>query len=226
MKPILFNTDMVRAILDGRKTVTRRVVKGVENDWEFLQTEWNPAMTKVDRNGEEYPQEVEGFWATFEWDGLPEFPLIKAKYKPGDILYVRETWGTAFNTTGRTVGKFVYLADGDPLAPMLSMRWYPSIHMPRRAARLFLRVTDVRVERLQDVDEKTAMAEGACSTRGFIVSPENEYAPPPHTAVEDFRRIWDSTIKPKNRDLYGWEANPWVWVIEFERITKEEAMKT
>lgn len=208
MKPILFNTEMVRALLEGRKTVTRRVVKGVENDWEFLQTEWNPAMTKVDRNGEEYPQEVEGFWATFEWDGLPEFPLIKAPYQPGDNLYVREAWQQNYD------GSYSYRAkdmfEGEK-------GWRPSIHMPKEAARLFLRVTDVRVERLQNITMTGMLAEGVIPknvTGGQWQHWQNDYMKP----------TWDSTVKPKDRDKYGWAANPWAWVIEFERISKAEAL--
>ena len=94
----------------------------------------------------------------------------------------------------------------------------PSIHMPRAAARLFLRLTDVRVERLQNIDDDQAKEEGA----NFQVGIEEKMR---RSAIDRFAEIWDCTIKPKDRDLYGWAANPWVWVIEFERITKEEAMK-
>lgn len=96
--------------------------------------------------------------------------------------------------------------------------WHPSIHMPREAARLFLRVTSVRAERLQDVDEDQAIAEGA----NFHAGIEEKMR---RSAIDRFAEIWDSTVKPKDRDLYGWAANPWVWVIKFERISKEEAMK-
>lgn len=85
-------------------------------------------------------------------------------------------------------------------------RWHPSIHMPREAARLFLRVTDVRVERLKDMEPDGARKEGFWT-------------------YGDFMRAWDGLIRPKDRDLYGWNANPWVWVIEFKRISKEEAKK-
>ena len=124
-------------------------------------------------------------------------------YSPGDILYVRETFF-------RDVGRYLYKAnysdtekfyrDGKEVA----IKWRPSIHMPREAARIFLRVTDVRVERLQDIDDDGVAAEG------FEIG-----AP--------FDELWDSTIKKADHALYGWEANPWVWVIEFERISREEA---
>ncbi len=99
------------------------------------------------------------------------------------------------------------------------MPWRPSIHMPREAARIFLRVTDVRVERLQRICER---GRRSAHNEGFI----NDISLAEGTgksATEHFSEFWDSTIKPKDRALYGWEANPWVWVIEFERISREEA---
>lgn len=85
-------------------------------------------------------------------------------------------------------------------------KWHPSIHMPKEAARLFLRVADVRVEQLQDIDDDGVVAEGM-------------------EIGAHFDELWDSTIKPANRPIYGWAANPWVWVIEFERISEEAALE-
>lgn len=144
--------------------------------------------------------------------------MRKVPYRPGDILYVRETWA-AWSRTYGAVPVLYYKADGD--APD-GIKWRPSIHMPREAARIFLRVTDVRVERLQDITEEQARAEGAIDNRHFLHSPDNEYETL-HSAREHFAGIWDSTIKPADHDLYGWDANPWVWVIEFEQISREEA---
>lgn len=93
--------------------------------------------------------------------------------------------------------------------------------MPKEAARIFLKVTDVRIERLQDITEDGAKAEGAIDNRGFIHSPDNEYDRI-HTAREHFTGIWNSTIKKSELDHYGWNANPWVFVIEFIRIDKPE----
>lgn len=185
MKPILFNTDMVRAIRAGHKTVTRRVVTPRHCDSAF---------------------------------NVP----CKPPYRPGDTLYVRETWA-AWSRTYGAVPVLYYKADGD--APD-GIKWRPSIHMPREAARIFLRVTDVRVERLQDITEEQARAEG-CSPIMITIDvekPDNEKEWHEWgSALPGFIQIWDSTIKPADHDLYGWDANPWVWVIEFEQISREEA---
>ncbi len=172
MTPILFNTDMVQAILENRKTTTRRVAGRRR----------------------------------------------KAPCRPGDILYVRETWAEGADG-------FEYRADH---AASDGRGWRPSIHMPKQAARIFLRVTSVRLKRLQKISDADAWEEGAegvscdcedeifcsrCYNTGWIRSPRSE-----------FIRIWDSTLKSADRALYGWAANPWVWVIEFHRISREEAI--
>lgn len=177
IKPILFNTDMVRAILDGRKSCTRRVMK---------------------------PQ------PTGEYARI--FAEI-APYQPGDILYVRETFAQ--------VAKHIFWYRADNAEYTKNILWKPSIHMSKEAARIFLKVTDVRIERLQDITEDGVKAEGAIDNRGFIHSPDNEYDRI-HTAREHFTGIWNSTIKKSELDHYGWNANPWVFVIEFIRIDKPE----
>lgn len=182
MKSILFNTEMVRATLDARKTTIRRVVKKSTVD-KFVLSQDGRLLGNFNADCPE--------WGTY--------PTIDdAPYCPGDILYVRETWCQPAAHT------FWYKAD----SPVQNVLWRPSIHMPREAARIFLRVTDVRVERLQDITDEQAEKEGC-----------NDYT---STAL-GFFDVWDSTIKPKDRDLYGWDANPWVWGIEFERINREEA---
>ena len=192
--PILFNTDMVRAILDGRKTVTRRLVK---HDVDAI---LNSPYHK------EHP-EVE--------DKQIIRKLCMPPYQPGDILYVRETWSEL------SFG-YVYKADGENIDHLGNViKWHPSIHMPKEAARIFLKVKDVRVERLQEITEEQAKAEGAIDNRGFIHSPDNEYDSI-HSAKEHLKQIWNSTIKKSDLDRYGWDANPWVWVIEFERCEKPE----
>ena len=144
--------------------------------------------------------------------------------KPGDILWVRETWH-------KDAGRYMYLANYSKDEKFyrngqeVEIRWSPSIHMPKTAARIFLRVKDVRVERLQDMTEEQAEKEG-CSAGRFHITcgPFGNCDEPPEDfdAVEDFQRVWDSTIKPADHDKYGWDANPWVWVIEFERCEKPE----
>lgn len=200
IKPILFNTEMVRAILDGRKGATRRIVKGfIPDDAVWGYTAFTPKGYISCRG-------------TFA-DGYGE-KIFKLPCETGDILYVRETWKKAPNG-------YYYYEDWQKDDIAYVTKWKPSIHMPKEAARIWLKVTDVKIERLQDVTEDGAKAEGAIDNRGFIHSPENEYDRI-HTAREHFIRIWNSTIKKSNLNRYGWDASPWVWVIEFERCEKPE----
>ena len=190
-RPILFNTEMVRAIFDGRKTCTRRLVK-------FLPGE-NPQWTG-------YIKDV-----LMLYNGKNEPCIRKAPCQPGDILYVRETWCSAYDGE-----KYFYLADKLTnreerlLLNYDDVKWHPSIHMPKGAARIWLKVIDVRIERLQDITETQAQAEGCNS--GLLTGP--------CTARGQFENLWNSTIKKPDADKYGWSANPWVWVIEFERCEK------
>lgn len=191
MKPILFNTAMVQAILDGRKTVTRRVIKPQP-----------PAMGVVRRRG-----------CSWDWAlgaDYEEGRLMRPPYKPGDILWVRETWC-------KMPYGYAYRADSEmPTGWDRYDRWRPSIHMPREAARIFLRVTEVRAERVQEITGEQAMMEGC---EGFVHA--NPLYGCPET-VHNFRNLWDDTIPKKNLPLYGWDANPWVWAIEFEQIEGPE----
>ena len=201
IKPILFNTDMVRAIMDGRKTCTRRIVKdGIPDDAMWGYTAFTPKGYISCR----------GLYA----DGYGE-GFFKLPYQPEDILYVRETWGHPISLNSDK--QYVFRADKIAESGFKndSHIWHPSIHMPKEAARIWLKVTDARVERLQDMTDDDAEAEGAIDNRGFIHSPENEYDRI-YTAREHFIEIWDRTIKKSDIDRYGWDANPWVWVIEFE----------
>lgn len=205
MKPILFNTEMVQAIMEGRKTVTRRLVK--------------PAPAGDGTKPEELTITRPGYWNSFGDDNVYRQPC-----KPGDILYVRETWDNEPITPGghfRPRGVWYYKADGDLRPEAWRGNWHPSIHMPKEAARLFLRVKNVRVERLQDIDEEGAKAEGANFCNGKHVGFKEKMR---RSAVERFADIWNSTIKPADLPIYGWDANPWVWVIEYERCEKPEGM--
>ncbi len=200
MKPILFNTDMVRAILDGRKTVTRRVIKDkdIVNALD-CESDGTPIAFIDHETGDSHP---------------PAFPC---QYQPGDILYVRETWykdPTRYMYKANYSDTEKFFRDGKEV----QIKWRPSIHMPKEAARLFLRVTDVQVERLQDITSGQIDAEG-CKEWAYSAK-TGELLP---SGPSFFRIKWDSTIKPSDLPLYGWDANPWVWVIGFERISREAA---
>lgn len=212
MKPVLFNTPMTRAILDGRKTQTRRVVKtGSYTPLEIGRSKFYTFCDEL--NGKP------GAWAGFYCDrdvfdgddGKQHINAVYAKlpYQPGDILWVRETWA-AYSRNYGEAPRLVYKAD---MNPPDCVKWRPSIHMPKEAARLFLRVTDVGVEPLQNI-----MPPGICA-EGVPYCP-NDYD---FDMYDKFQDLWDSTIKKADLDRYGWNANPWVWVISFERITREEA---
>lgn len=196
-KPILFNTEMVRAIMDGRKTQTRRLIKNIPLYAPYFEVVDGVPMA-CDQNG--------------EWHPLTDFSRIQ----PGDVLWVRETW------TEMPYG-FAYRADGEePDGWDINDRWYPSIHMPKEAARLFLRVTAVRAERLKNITEAGAIAEGFTedpledgkTTVSFMCSVDCLQG----TARGKFALLWNKTIRREEADRYGWKGNPWVWVIYFERI--------
>lgn len=199
--PILFNTEMARAILDGRKTVTRRICKD-GNDYVV------PDMGFYDADKRTYA--VHNYCdkrCTYEYQistAERTCPICL-----GDILYVRETWNWYNDECGNK--RYIYRADyGEEYK---SGYWKPSIHMPKEAARIFLKVKDVRVERLQDITDEGAYREGA-GDKDVIYQTG--------ARVLEFAKIWDSTIKKTDMERYSWSANPWVWVIEFERCEKPE----
>lgn len=210
--PILFNTEMVRAILDGRKTCTRRLVKpqpksklcytfaGSDSDtWGY------PNRTAHEICGEEFklPNDITEEELSKRWN---------PPYHTDDILYVRETWcGLPVNEAGHMRGHTIYYykADGELRPKGWRGTWHPSIHMPKEASRIWLKVTDVRVERLQDMTDDDAEADGCFDYTSTALG---------------FFDVWDSTIKKSDLDRYGWNANPWVWVIEVERCEKPEGV--
>ncbi|WP_336694419.1 hypothetical protein [Delftia acidovorans] len=210
-RPILFSGPMVRALLAGTKTQTRRIVKP--------QPDSRPGMecTRVlfkNRKGDVVLDEAAEAKE-------PRLCAILCPYgQPGDRLWVRET----HNTHG---GLATYRADGDwiadyhreePQQPRL--RWVPAIHMPRTASRILLEITSVRVERLQDISEADAYAEGIEQT-DFIEDAEHQEpatgAPPGRYA---YRALWEDINGPDS-----WAQNPWVWVVEFERAKATEKGK-
>jgi hypothetical protein len=197
MKPILFNTEMVKAILDGRKSETRRVIKP------------QPLMRKGETIFHCWLDDERGHLARFEDDLSTALCERKSHFEEGDVLYVRETW----QKFGRC---FIFKADEEKLTWWKNLniwKWHPSIHMPKEAARIFLRVTCVKAQRLQDITEDGAKAEGCLNVIGGIQDCRG-------SAKHQFTRLWNSTVKKSDRDKYGWGANPWVWVISFERCGK------
>lgn len=218
IKPILFNTEMVRAILDGRKTQTRRIVKGLDG--------LNVYRAEPSEEAYETLDEWDFFYGGSLVGGgmFDAIQSVKAPCAVGDVLYVRETWckgrvECGEEPDGRNVLYIGQCTGDDSFIPKEwafrhdveteDVVWRPSIHMPREAARIFLRVTDVRVERLWDMDEEAAIAEG------FEDSPSGTDSP-----LERFSVLWDKTIKRDDLREFGYHANPWVWVIEFERCEK------
>lgn len=199
IKPILFNTEMVRAILDERKACTRRLPRKQIEEKYLEYEEWVCAVAP--------PGSI--------WLSEKEFYEEYPPYQLGDILYVRETWcGLPVNEAGHFRGHpiYYYRADGDLRPEGWRGAWHPSIHMPKEAARIWLKVTDVRVERLQEITEVQAQAEGCNS--GLLTGA--------CTARGQFEDLWNTTIKKSDIDRYGWDANPYVFVIEFERCEKPQ----
>ena len=218
IKPFLFNTEMVRAILEGRKSCTRRINKDA-NEYTV------PDMDFYNADRRTYAVHN---YSDKEHKNKLSIAERTCPICPGDVLYIRETWT-------EECGKYYYRADYDSdyldpcetlsggypascrnhpgcdgcMATSTRIHWHPSIHMPKEAARIWLKVTDVRVERLQDMTDDDAEAEGCFDYTSTALG---------------FPDVWDSTIKKSDLDSYGWDANPWVWVIEFERCEKPEGV--
>ena len=233
-KPILFNTEMVRAILEGRKTVTRRICKD------------GNAYTVPDMGFFDSEKRTYAIHNYCDKSCTYEFKISTAERKcpicPEDVLYVRETWNICNMDIEQPCITFIYKAS-EPESEYANTvkvaqevyekyadkmceknpEWRPSIHMPKDAVRIFLKVKSVRVERLQE-----------CG-KGWCLDIENEGVVTPQDPIlyvsddayhdslrEEFRKLWNSTINKADIDAYGWDANPYVWVIEFERIQPEK----
>ncbi len=243
VRPILFGTDMVRAILDGRKTVARRVAKKIPVETHRIEVNLRPETFK----GIEV-KEFECHWGGYQPDTggfVDGCCIVKPPCQPGDILYVRETWkimrakrfdalvDIKFKAGGR---KTIYFPNGGTDSvnreeyDVFIEKWdkncfHPSIHMPKKAARIWLKVTDVKVELLQDITNEQILKEGANpeAIEHYIKQMPEESEEWIHLAhVIEFKHLWDSNIKKADLDRYGCDANPWVWVIEFERCEKPE----
>lgn len=258
-RPILFSGAMVRAILDGKKTQTRRILKFPDA---IRSIEGGDVLTTLDRMQEGY---ADGPRPVFDFDGEPNAFSVRNPYGAvGDRLWVRETWASlVFGRDWETghvedwapaenpgAGRIVF--DADPhgwndngnSAAERGFAWRPSIFMPRWASRLTLEITSVRVERVQDISEEDAVAEGFSATpaeqwwQGYrdmgddhLIHQQSRSAEPPEwmiepkrmsvfdpcasTAAKEFRITWNHLNAPRG---YGWDENPWVWVLEFRRV--------
>ena len=198
IKPILFNTEMVRAILDGRKTCTRRICKDA-NEYTV------PDMDFYNADRRTYA--VHNFADKEQMEQLSTAERT-CSICPGDLLYVRETWCKGYLMNAKE--RYYYKADDNDFL----CTWHPSIHMPKEAARIWLKVTDVRVERLQDMWASDVSKEGIRFNKPTAAD----------EMLKAFAKLWDSTIKKSDLDRYGWNASPWVWVIEFERCEKPKGV--
>lgn len=229
-KGILFNTEMVKAILDGRKTQTRRLITPQPSGLLCY------VMAGTDHGKWDAMSAAEAK----AWD-IDE-SLINEKEKrlwtppchTDDLLYVRETWNYGFVDSDckeycppeywfeeldwngkdhellRGISRFWYLADEDE--PLSGLKWRPSIHMPKAAARIWLKVENVSVQRLKDITEEDAVAEG-CQAQGIFETPRNYFA-----------ALWNTTCGVAGKKApENWASNPWVWVIRFKRIEREAA---
>lgn len=192
MKPIIFNTEMVKAILDDRKTMTRRVIKPQPH------------------NVTEGPTPCGSNWMAWYDDG--RVSDLWPPYQPGDLLWVREMWSRDYWNE-----KYVYRADRDNFSAWI--KWHPSIHMPRKAARIFLKVKDVRAEQLQEISPDDVLEEGTefvckkyetCDRGLLSMALEIDEA----ETLKNFIKLWD---RLNARRGFPWKPNPYVWVIEFER---------
>ena len=210
-RPILFSAPMVRALLAGQKTQTRRMVK-CRYPWEIQE----------DDDGKLWPWHPD-YVTGGEWDGWVDCPYGQ----PGDRLWVRETFSPDF-ANHYPFDQFWYAADNDRQLEIeilngvrgifspesnvhVPFRWRPSIHMPRAASRILLEIVSVRVERLQDISEADALAEGVKSCEAELDTVGNWYC-----HEELYSMLW---TKINGWEGYSsWNANPWVWVVEFRRI--------
>lgn len=205
-RPILFNAEMVNAILSGRKTQTRRIMKvqpsehfhpqTIHGAMDFTAHWYTPGV--IDKDGYLQPARKDVFGVADEDEGYA-CPLGAV----GDQLWVRETFATGLCTESTLAYRATHKTEDLEEGWGETIKWTPSIHMPRWASRINLLITGVRVERLNDISEQDAMAEGVSA---------NEHSPARYV----FGSLWQSIYGADNPK--SWQANPWVWVINFERM--------
>lgn len=191
-KPILFSTEMVRAILAGRKTQTRRIVKPLKGKLKISAGHIEVINNMIEMMPDKTPSTPIIFLQN---------QAIKLPYgKIGDKLCVRETWALPQNKEGDDIG-YQYKADYTDGSEL--WKWHPSIHMPKEACRLFLKIKSIRVEKLKDISEADAFDEGVYAAPGWGLSQAR------------FKDLWE-----KINGRGSWKKNPWVWVIEFKRVER------
>jgi hypothetical protein len=246
-RPILFSAPMVRAILEGRKTVTRRAVKPLQQPELMEDGTW----FAVAQSHRRYGFGVSGPDARSCAEALAASQCCPYG-KPGDRLWVRETWYCDHSDVqrgpylqpadmvdldqAREDGDLVYAADGLTPYEQEQPTWKPSIHTPRWVSRILLEITAVRVERLQDISDEQAQAEGIIPVpkttedshqfwRNYHLSGDGTFCV--RTPKESFKSLWCHVAGgsfPKDEAAYkasphSWDANPWVWVVEFKQVT-------
>jgi hypothetical protein len=206
--PIIFSTPMVQAILEGRKTMTRRIIKPqpecINNDLPKPMEDAIKELQILRKKGLNTIRIGTGGFI------FPDCPYGQ----PGDLLWVRETWkSSGFNAEYSTMvivykaGEYKVCVMPDEYPLFMQNRWKPSIHMPKAAARIWLKVVNVRVERLQDISNEEARKEGVKEEDSVM----GDFRP-------GFLKIWDKIHGPES-----WNLNPWVWVVEFERVDRVQA---
>lgn len=229
-RPILFSKDMVEAILQGRKTQTRRIIKDSFNGcWTgsngSIQAGGHPCPNDpvvmhpgeliIDYEGQYHKYEAEVVEAWFHCSTMDK--LAKCPYgKKGDIIYGKETFAYLIDD------EILYKAseDGNLFSKDPLFKWKPSLFMPKKASRIWLQITDIRVERLLDVSEKDAIAEGVEEFGGFYRNYQTpDVFPGSFSAMDSYFSLWNSI---NGKDSH--RINPWVWVVEFENIGFEKAM--
>ena len=211
-RPILFNSQMVKAILEGRKTQTRRAVKGLPVTHDFHG--WIMDSTRKKDEGK-------ACWA------IGDSPLLNNPIRArcpfgqvGDQLWIRETFGFEIRSVGGSPHEQLVFRASKPNAIRLRdcdgkawpMKWTPSLHMPRWASRIQLEITDIRVERLQDISQSDAIAEGGPPSHPSINAVSRSFGFP------DFSRSWFAQTWQSIYGSESWDSNPWVWVVEFRRL--------
>lgn len=225
MKPINCNTEQVRLLLNKNPTVLRLPIK-----LKYCNTHLEMRTDKYGTRLIEIQNEEPGVTVIHNPNGTTTHRLLAAEdrsspYRPGDILYVREAWCENENPNSPNFGGYEYRADYDAARDLI--KWHPPIYMPKQAARIFLRVLCVREERLQDITEEQAEKEG-CSSGCYMITGGPwgvEDDPEIWTAREEFSDLWNDSIKKADLSRYGWAANPWVQVIEYEQISKAVALE-